>query len=93
VTVHRDKILIINPTINLSNLFWNKTQHVSDSSSVHHQFFYCTHSDGICHTGLLTACERDPDPARKLSANLCDIYRHCVYSKKLMMDRGTVRNM
>jgi len=30
----------------------------------------------------------------KLSANLCDIYRCCVYSEKLlMMDRGTVRNM
>jgi len=35
-----------------------------------------------------------PDPARKLSANLCDIYHFCVYSEKLlMMDRGTVRNM
>jgi hypothetical protein len=35
-----------------------------------------------------------PDPARKLSANLYDIYHSCVYSEKLpMMDRGTVRNM
>ena len=35
-----------------------------------------------------------PDPARKLSANLYDIYHCCVYSGKLlMMDRGTVRNM
>ena len=34
-----------------------------------------------------------PDPARKLSANLYDIYHGCVYSEKLlMMDRGTVRN-
>jgi len=41
---------------------WNETLHVSDSSSVHHQeFFYCTHSNGICHTGLLTACEQDQD--------------------------------
>jgi len=23
--------------------------------------FYCTHSNGICHTGLLTACEQDQD--------------------------------
>jgi len=31
-----------------------------------------------------------PDPARKLSANLYDIYHCCVYSEKLlMMDRGT----
>ena len=35
-----------------------------------------------------------PDPARKLSANLYDIYNCCVYSEKLLiMDRGTVRNM
>jgi hypothetical protein len=32
-----------------------------------------------------------PDPARKLSANLYDIYHCYVYSEKLlMMDRGTV---
>jgi hypothetical protein len=23
--------------------------------------FHCTHSDGICRTGLLTACEQDQD--------------------------------
>jgi len=35
-----------------------------------------------------------PNPARKLSANLYDIYHCCVYSEKLLMiDRGTVRNM
>ena len=35
-----------------------------------------------------------PDPARKLSANLSDIYHCCVYSEKLlMMNRGTVRNI
>ena len=35
-----------------------------------------------------------PNPARKLSASLYDIYLCYVYSKKLlMMDRGTVRNM
>ena len=76
--------------------FWNKTLHVSDSSSVHHQefFFYCTHSSVICHTGLLTACEQDQDGTRKLSAKLYDIYHCCVYSGKLLMvDRGTVRNM
>ena len=44
------------------------------------------HSNGIRHESLLTA--------RKLSANLYDIYHCCVYSEKLlMMDRGTVRNM
>ena len=35
-----------------------------------------------------------PDPARKLSSNLYDIYHCCVYNEKLpMMDRGTVQNM
>jgi hypothetical protein len=35
-----------------------------------------------------------PDPARKLSEKLYDIYHSCVYSGKvLMMDRGNVRNM
>jgi hypothetical protein len=34
------------------------------------------------------------DPARKVSANLYDIYQCCVYNEKLlMMDTGTVRNM
>jgi len=34
------------------------------------------------------------DPARKLSAELYDIYHCCVYSEKLLvMGRGTVRNM
>ena len=63
--------------------------------------FYCTRSNGKCHTGLLTACEQNqdgtmfhPDPALKLSPNVYDIYHCCVYSEKLlMMDRGTVRNM
>jgi len=38
--------LIINPTrcSNFSNLFWNKTLHVSDSSSVHHQQFFTVHT-------------------------------------------------
>jgi len=35
-----------------------------------------------------------PDPARKLSVNLYDIYHCCVYSEELLtMDGGTVRNM
>ena len=35
-----------------------------------------------------------PDPARKLSTNLYDIHHCCVYSeKRLLMGRGSVRNM
>ena len=65
--------------------------------SIIRKFFHCTHSNGVCHTVLLTACEQDqdgtrfrPDPARKLY----DVYHCCVYSEKLlMMDRGTVRKI
>ena len=138
ITVHRVKFLTIKPTgcTNFSNLFlkWKSTcfgQFLCQSAGV----FHCTHSSGICHTGLLTACEQDqdgtcinaglrpvkrqnnyeskktkgtsyrvrlrldgvqfhPGPARKLSANLYDIYHCCVYSEKLLvMDRGNVRNM
>jgi hypothetical protein len=44
--VHRDKLLITNTTrcIHFSNLFWNKTLHVSDSSSVHHREFSTVHT-------------------------------------------------
>ena len=80
--------LIIKPTrcINFSNLFWNKTLHVSDSSSVRHQEFFTVHSNGICHTGLLTAA-RSCQQTRMT-------YTIVVYSEKLLMThRGTVRNM
>ena len=38
-TVHRSKFLVIKPTrcTNFSNLFWNETLQVWESSSVHHQ--------------------------------------------------------
>jgi len=38
--------LIIKPTrcTNFPILFWNKTLHVADSSSVHHQEFFTVHS-------------------------------------------------
>jgi hypothetical protein len=73
VSVHRVKFLIIKPIrcTNFSNLCleWNSTcfgQYLCPSSG----FLHCTHSNGMCHTGLLTACEQDqdgpqfhPDPA------------------------------
>jgi hypothetical protein len=49
------RLLIIKPTrcTNFTNLFWNESLQVSDSSSVHHQeFIHSTLSNGICHTGL-----------------------------------------
>jgi len=60
VTVHRVKFLIIKPTrcTDFSNLFleWKTTYFVEflcPSSGV----FHCTHSNDICHTGLLTVCQ------------------------------------
>jgi hypothetical protein len=43
-------ILIIKPTkcTDFSNLFWNETLHVSDSSSVHHQEFFTVHTAMVC---------------------------------------------
>jgi hypothetical protein len=46
-------ILIIKPTrcTNFSNLFWNRTLHVSDKFSVHHQVSCTVYTAiGICHT-------------------------------------------
>ena len=63
-TVNHDNFLTIKPTrcTNFSNFFseWNSTcfgQFLCPSSGV----FHCTHSSGMCHTGLLTACEQDQD--------------------------------
>ena len=64
VAVHRETFLKIKPNrcTNFSNLFleWNSTcygQFFCPSSGVLH----CTYNSGICHTGLLTACEQDQD--------------------------------
>ena len=40
------RILVIKPTscTNFSNVFWNETLHVSDSSSVHHQESFTVHT-------------------------------------------------
>ena len=46
VTVHRDKFLQQNQLDSLISqiYFWDKTLHVSDSSSVHHQEFFTVHT-------------------------------------------------
>ena len=80
----------------LKFIFCIKTLHVSDISSVHHQEFFTVDTAMIYVIQLASRIRTElrPDPARKLSANLYDIYHCCVYSEKLlMMDRGTVRNM
>ena len=62
------------------------------SFSLYTQQWYMSYRLQLQFAGRIkTFC---PDPARKLSAGLYDIYRCCVYSEKLlMMDRGTVRNI
>ena len=73
--------------------------HVTDSSSVHHQEFFTVHTAMVyviqfCRQLVSGVRMSHPDPARKLSAKLYDIYHRCVYSEKLlMMNRGTVCNV
>jgi len=54
--------------------FWNKTtcfrQFLCPSSGV----FHCTYSNGICHTGLLTACELDRDVSSRSSSQALELY-------------------
>ena len=97
MTMHHDNFLQQNQLDALISqiYFWNKTLHVSDSSSVHHQQFSTVHTAMVY---VIQVCWQlasrirmfHPDPARKLY----DIYHCCVYSEKLMVvDRGTVQNM
>jgi hypothetical protein len=62
--------LIIKPTrcTNFSNLFWNETLHVSDSSSVHHQERLCIFLHSVPHsvphtrtTGLNKKCRHNTE--------------------------------
>jgi len=91
--------LIIKPTrcTNFSKYYffnWNSTcfgQFLYPSSGV----FHCTQSNGIYHTGLLTACKQEHLLLLTSCQQTCmKIYHCCVYSGKLlMMDRRTVRYM
>ena len=54
------QISIIKPNrcTDFTNLFCHETLHALDSSSVHHhEFIYCTLSNGICHTNLYDICQ------------------------------------
>ena len=82
--------------------FWNETTQVSDNSYVHHQEFLTVHTAmlyviRVCRqlsSRIRMEMQFHPDPARKLSANLYNIYHCCVYSEKLpTMDRRPVRNI
>ena len=74
-------LLITKPTrcTNFSNLFseQNSTcfgQFLCPSSGV----FHCTHSNGICHTGLLTAWEQDQDGTGLVLLQLNRKYSKCI---------------
>jgi len=91
--------LIIKPTgcTNFSNLFleWNCTcfGHFLCTSSGD---LHCTHSNGICHTGLLNSLRAGSGRnililLASCQHNLYDIHHCCVYSEELlMMYRGIV---
>jgi len=61
----------------LKFMFWNKTLHVSDRFSLHHQ------ESSTIHTAI-----GDPDPA-STTYTYCCVYS----ARLLMMDREIVRNM
>jgi hypothetical protein len=78
--------LIMKPTryTNFSNLFWNETLHVSDSSSVHHLELFTVHS-AMVYTYVIQVCRQlsssrirmelqfQPNSARILSIPLLSI--------------------
>ena len=51
---------------NFSNLFWNKTLHVSDSSSVHHQEFFTVHM-AMVYTYVIQVCWQLPSRMERSS--------------------------
>ena len=50
--------------------------------SIIRSFFYCTHSNGICHTGLLTACEQEKMLTPASCQQTCMTYTIAVYTVK-----------
>jgi len=73
VTVHCDKFLESNQldTLISQMYFWNKSPHVSDSSSLHHQEFFSVHttvvyvSKPVWHIPLLCVEWETPDDGQK----------------------------
>ena len=87
MTVYRDKFLIMKPTrfTNFSNFFleWNSPclgKFLCTSLGV----FRCTHSNGICHTGSLTACEKDQDGTAVPSWSFSQTVSKPVWHKPLL---------
>jgi len=90
VTVHRDKILIIKPTTctNFSIYFWNKTLHVSDSSSVHRQeiFTVDTAMVYVIHIPLLCVQWNPLTMDRGAVRNIVEFYSKNKFEKLVHLD-------
>jgi hypothetical protein len=73
VTAHRDIFPYNKPTryTNFSNLFWNETLHVSDSSSVHHQELFTVH---LTMVYVIQVCRLCSILIMLLESCVCDIY-------------------
>ena len=59
--MHRDKFLIIKPTrcTNFWKFYSGRKLYIFQTVPLSIiRSFHCTHSNGICHTGLLTACSQ-----------------------------------
>jgi len=75
---------------NFSNLFWNETLHVSDSSSVHHQEFFTVHTAMVY---VIQVYWQLTSRIRWNCSSIVILLASLQACKLLMMDRGTVRNM
>ena len=81
------RILIIKPTrcTNFSNLFLEQNstcfrQFLCPSSGV----FHCTHSNGVCHTGLLRACEQAvSNPVLTYTTAVCTVKNSWWWTEEL----------
>jgi len=49
--------------------------------------FHCTHSNGICHTSLVTACEQDQDGTGSILIIILKVHHSCsVFSWQCMLN-------
>ena len=69
-------------------IFWNKTLHVSDSSSVHHQKYFTVYTTMVYVIQVtVAACEQDQDGTSSVLTLLASCQQTCyVYSEKLNDD-------
>ena len=96
VTVHRDKFLKLKATrcTNFSNLFleWKSAcfgQFLYPSSGV----FHCTHSNGMCHTGLLCVQWKSPDDGQRNFPKHVDFHSKNKFEKLVRLVGFIVRNV